>query len=153
MVSHRVGFFVYGDMKRSRPPGTNPMDKSSSTMEQQIAQAASDFEQQRTGHVPKSVTVVLNGDMLVIALRGALSPAERTLAKTSAGITQLQEFHRQLFANASDSLRQQIKKIIGVEVREATAEIETMTGAVVQAFATGTVVQVYELAHAVPAES
>jgi uncharacterized protein YbcI len=64
----------------------------------------------------------------------------------------LQEFHRQLFANTSESLRQEIKRIIGVEVREATAEIETMTGAVVQAFATGTVVQVFLLAHSIPAE-
>ena len=129
------------------------MNNSSSTMEQQIAQAASDFEQQRTGHVPKSVTVVLNGDMLVIALRGALSPAEKALAKTSAGIAQLQEFHRQLFANASESLRQEINRITGVEVREATAEVEPTTGTVVGVFTTGTTVQVYLLAEAVPAES
>ena len=43
----------------------------------QIAQAAIDFEQQTTGHVPKSVTVVLSGDTLVITLHGALSPAEK----------------------------------------------------------------------------
>jgi len=37
------------------------MNKSKSTMAQQIAQAAIAFEQRRTGnHVPKSVTVVLN---------------------------------------------------------------------------------------------
>ena len=35
------------------------MNKFTSTMAQQIAQAASAYEQQRTGHVPKSVTVVL----------------------------------------------------------------------------------------------
>ena len=128
------------------------MDKSSSTMEQQIAQAASAFEHQTTGHAPSSVTVVLNDDMLVIALRGALSPAEKALARDPTGAAQMQEYHRQLFANASDALRQEIKRIIGVEVREATAEIETITGAVVQAFATGTVVQVFLLAHGVPAE-
>jgi hypothetical protein len=37
------------------------MDKSNSTMAQQIAQAAIAFEQRRTGnHVPKSGTVVLS---------------------------------------------------------------------------------------------
>ena len=129
------------------------MGTSSSTMEQQIAQAASAFEQQRTGHTPKSVNVVLNEDMLVIALRGALSPAEKTLAKTSAGIAQLQEFHRQLFANASESLRQEIKRITGVEVREATAEVEPSTGTVVGVFTSGTTVQVYQLAHSVPTDT
>jgi hypothetical protein len=65
----------------------------------------------------------------------------------------MQEYHRQLFANASDSLRLEIKRITGVEVREATAEVETITGTVVHAFTTGTTVQVFLLAHSVPADS
>ena len=130
-----------------------PMNRSKSTMAQQIAQAAIAFEQRRTGHVPKSVTVVLSEGTLVITLHEALSPAERALAKSPAGAVQLQEFHRQLFANSSDSLRQEIKKITGMEVREATAEVEPATGAVVQAFTTGTVVQVFLLARSMRAET
>lgn len=124
-----------------------------SNMAQQIAQAASAFEQQRTGNVPKSVTVVLSENTLVITLHGALSPAEQALAKTAAGAAQLQEFHRQLFANASDWLRQEIKRITGVEVREATAEVEPATGTVVGVFTSGTTVQVYLLAHPVAPSS
>ena len=116
------------------------MNKSKSTMAQQIAQAAIAFEQRRTGnHVPKSVTVVLCEGTLVITLHDALSPAEKALAQNPAGAAQMQEFHRQLFASASDALRQEIKRITGMEVREATAEIEPSSGAVVQAFTTGTV--------------
>jgi uncharacterized protein YbcI len=129
------------------------MDKPNSTMAQQIAQAASAFEQERTGHAPSSVTVVLSGETLVITLHGALSPAERALAKSPEGATQVQDFHRQLFVNASDSLRQEIKRITGVEVREATAEVEPTTGTVVGVFTTGTTVQVYLLAHGVPADT
>lgn len=125
------------------------MTKSNSKMAQQIAEAASAFEQQRTGNVPKSVTVVLSENTLVITLHGALSPAEQDMAKTSAGAAQVQEFHRQLFANASHSLRQEIKRITGVEVREATAEVEPATGTVVGVFTSGTTVQVYLLAHPV----
>ena len=129
------------------------MDKLNPTMAQQIAQAASAFQQQRTGHVPKSVTVVLSEDTLVITLHGALSPAEKALAQSPAGAAQVQEFHRQLFTNSSDSLRQEIKRITGVEVREATAEVEPTTGTVVQVFTTGTMVQVFLLARSVPADS
>jgi hypothetical protein len=50
-------------------------------------------------------------------------------------------------------LRQEIKRIAGVEVREASAEVEPKMGTVVQVFTTGTTVQVYLLAHAVPASS
>ena len=130
------------------------MDIPKSTMAQQIAQAAIAFEQRRTGnHVPKSVTVVLSEGTLVITLHDALSPAERNLAKTPEGAAQMQEFHRQLFANSSDSLRQEISRITGMEVREATAEIEPKSGAVVQAFTTGNVVQVFQLAGSAPTET
>src|SRR5579859_6486402 len=122
------------------------MNDPKATMAQQIAKAAIAFEQRRTGnHVPKSVTVVLSEGTLVITLHEALSPAERALAMSAAGAAQMQEFHRQLFANSSVSLRQEIQRITGMEVREATAEIEPVSGAVVQAFTTGTVVQVFQL--------
>ena len=57
----------------------------------------------------------------------------------------MQEFHRQLFRTSADMLRQEIKRITGREVREATAEIETATGAVVHAFTTGAMVQMFLL--------
>src|SRR6202163_223426 len=130
------------------------MNHSKSTMAKQIAQAAIAFEQRRTGdHVPKSVTVVLSEGTLVITLHEALSPAERSMSQTPSGAAQMQEFHRQLFSNSSDSLRQEIKRITGMDVREATAEIEPASGAVVQAFTTGTVVQVFLLAGSAPTEA
>jgi uncharacterized protein YbcI len=122
-------------------------------MARQIARAAADFEHQSTGHMTKSVTVVLSDETLVITLHGALSAAEKALAVSAEGAAQVQEFHRQLFANTSDSLRQEIKRITGVEVREATAEVEAATGTVVKVFTSGTVVQVFLLARSVPADS
>jgi uncharacterized protein YbcI len=129
------------------------MDKFNSPVARQLAQAASAFEHQRTGHAPKSVTVVLSEDTLVITLRGTLSPAEKALARSPAGAAQMQELHRQLFANSSDALRQEIQRITGVEVREAAAEVEPATGAVMQLFASSTVVQVFLLSRSVPADS
>src|SRR5207253_6731766 len=119
------------------------MDQANSAMALQIAQAASDFEQQTTGHPPRSVTVVLQDDTLVITLHGALSRAEQALARSAAGAAQVQEFHRQLFATSAQRLRQEIKRITGVAVREATAEVEPSTGTVVKVFTSGTVVQVF----------
>jgi uncharacterized protein YbcI len=130
------------------------MVESKTTMAHQIAQAAIAFEQRRTGnHEPKSVTVVLSEGTLVITLHDALSPAEKALARTPVGAAQFRELHRQLFANSSDSLRQEIKRITGMEVCEATAEVEPITGTVVQAFTTGNVVQVFQLAGSVPTET
>jgi uncharacterized protein YbcI len=122
-------------------------------MAERIAQVAGVFQEQQTGLGPEAVTVVLGNDTLVITLHGALSPAEKVLAKTAAGAAKIQEFHRQLFASSSEALRQEIKRITGVEVREAAAEVEPATGSVMQIFTTGAIVQVFLLAHGVPTET
>lgn len=128
------------------------MDTPQTTMAQQIAQAASAFQQLRTGHAPKAVTVVLSDETLVITLHGALSPAEDALARTPEGAARVQEFHRQLFASSAEPLREEIKRITGVDVREAAAEVEPSTGAVVQVFTSGTMVQVFQLAQGIATE-
>jgi uncharacterized protein YbcI len=115
------------------------------TMAQQVARAARAFQQQRTGLAPKAVTVVLSEGTLVITLHGALSAAEQAMAKEPDGAAKVQEFHRQLFASSSSELREEIKRITGVDVREAVAEVETGTGTIVHAFTSGTMVQVFLL--------
>jgi uncharacterized protein YbcI len=126
------------------------MKKLDPTMAQQVAEAVGVFQQRRTGHAPKAVTVVLSEDKLVVTLHEALSPAEKALARTPEGAVQVQEFHRQLFNSSADVLRQEIKRITGVAVGEAAAEIETTTGAIVHAFTTGTMVQVFQFATSIP---
>ena len=116
------------------------------TMAQQVTQMASAFQKQRTGYVPKGVSVGLNADTLVITLHGALTPAEQALSKSPGGAAQVQEFHRQLFASSSDSLRQEIKRITGVEVREAATEV-------MHDFSGGTMVQVFLLAQNICTET
>ena len=118
-----------------------------------IAEAAIAFELRRTGHRPKSVEVILSEKTLVITLHGALSPAEVALAKSPAGAGLMQEFHRQMFENPAESLRQEIKKITGVEVADAAAKIEAPIGPTVHAFTSGTIVQVFLLACDVPNET
>jgi uncharacterized protein YbcI len=123
------------------------------TMARQIARVAQELERTRTGIEPKSVSVVQSDGTLVITVHGALSPAERALSRTPTGAAQVQEFHRQLFASDSGELRQAIQKITGVEVRDATAEVDPATGTVVAVFSSGTVVQVYLLATSIAADA
>ena len=120
------------------------METSNSTMAQQVALAASEFQQQCTGHAPQSVTAVLSEETLVITLQRTLSRAELALAMSPAGAARVQEFHRQLFVTSADMLRDEIKRITGVEVCESAAEVQS---------ATGTMVQIFLLAHGLPDES
>ena len=120
------------------------MNENQPNTAQRIAKAAMAFQQQTTGHVPKGVSVVLHQDTLVITMQEALSPAEKDLAKNPVGAAQVEEFHRQLFINSSRPLRDEIRGILGADVRGAIVEIEPVTG---------TVVQVFCLAQSVPGES
>ena len=114
------------------------MEMPELTMAEQIAFAASHFEQKCTGHGREWVTVFLNEDTMAITLHAALTAAERALAQCPAGAAQVLEFHRQLFTDASTTLWRTIKRISGMDVRSSTARIETTTGTVVQVFMTNT---------------
>lgn len=122
------------------------MNSNMKSIAEQVAVAARKFQQKRTGHAPTAVTVVISESMVVVTLHGALTPAEQALAADPSGAAKVQEFHRQLFANASDEFRQEIQRITGVQVQEAAAEVEIDTGAIIHAFTNGTMVQVFQLA-------
>ncbi len=122
------------------------MNVQDTKVAQEIANIIRDYQTQSTGHPPTAVSVVLSEDTLVITIHGALTPAEQSLVKTPAGAAQVQEFHRQLFASSSEPLREEIRRITGRNVKEAIAEVEPVTGAIVHAFTSGTMVQVFLLA-------
>jgi uncharacterized protein YbcI len=129
------------------------MNSSGMTMAQHVARVARDFQQRRTGHAPKSVTVIFSDGTLVVTLHEVLTPAELALARTQAGADQVREFHRALFQSSVGELRQEIERITGVPVREAAAEVETDTGSVVHVFTSGTMVQVFQLSGGLSAEA
>jgi len=116
------------------------------TMAQQVAEIVTHSQEQRTGYPPKAVSVVLSDDTLVVTLHEALSPAEKALSRSPDGAAQVQEYHRQLFQDSLQLLRQEIQRTTGFPVVEAAAELETTTGAMVHAFTSGTMVQVFQLA-------
>lgn len=126
------------------------MDTLPTAMAQRIAETARAFQQQRTGHAPRSVSVVFGDDTLVTTLHGALSPAEKVLAQSASGAAQVQEFHRLLFAHSSEALCREISRILGRPIQEAAAEVQPTTGAVIHAFTTGTMVQIFQLARCRP---
>jgi len=119
------------------------MHKPNHSMAKQIAQAACAFERHRTGRVTQSLTVVLCENLLTITLRGALSKPEQALARNPSGAAQVQEFHRELFAGCAEPLRQEIQRITGAEVNEATVVV----------FMSGAVILVLLLAESVPTDT
>jgi len=129
------------------------MDRSNFTIAEQVAHTIRDFQTQRTGHTPRSVTVVFSQGTLVVTMHEALTQAEKVLSRTAEGAAQVRDFHHALFQSSLAPLRAEIERITGSTVREAAAEVEPATGAVMHVFTTGTMVQVYQLAGGLSAET
>lgn len=119
-------------------------------MAQRLALAASDLLYERAGHKPISVDVILSGEILLITMYGALSQAEKALAQSPEGAARFQEFHRRSFTDFAGQLRQEVKRVTDVSLREVTANGDPTSGAMVQVFTSGTVVLVFLLAQCAP---
>ena len=89
--------------------------------------------------------VVASDETVVLTLHEALTPAEKILASTEAGASKVEQYHRALFAVSCDELRREIQRLTGRKVREAAVVVEPATGAIVHAFTSGTVVQIFQL--------
>jgi uncharacterized protein YbcI len=118
---------------------------STSALSKELAQIALAMQSERTGHTPKAVTVVASDETVVLTLHEALTPAEKILARSETGAAKVEQYHRALFAVSCDELRKEIQRLTGRKVREAAVVIEPATGAIVHAFTSGTVVQIFQL--------
>lgn len=111
------------------------------------------MQAERTGHSPKAVTVVASDETVVVTLHEALTPAEKILARSTVGAAQVEGYHRALFAVSCDQLRMEIQRLTGRKVKESAVVIEPATGAIVHAFTSGTIVQIFQLeASSLPVE-
>lgn len=122
---------------------SEPVSPANFTKE--LAQIALSMQSERTGHTPKAVTVVASEETVVLTLHEALTPAERILARTESGAAKVEQYHRALFAVSCDELRKEIQRLTGRRVREAAVVVEPASGAIVHAFTSGTVVQIFQL--------
>lgn len=114
-------------------------------LSKELAQIALQMQSERTGHTPKAVTVVASEETVVLTLHEALTPAEKILASTESGAAKVEQYHRALFAVSCEELRKEIQRLTGRRVREAAVVVEPATGAIVHAFTSGTVVQIFQL--------
>ena len=121
------------------------MVESGSAVSKELAEIALAMQASRTGHTPKAVTVVASDETVVVTLHEALTPAEKILARSERGASQVEDYHRALFAVSCDELRKEIQRLTGRKVRESAVVVEPATGAIVHAFTSGTVVQIFQL--------
>jgi uncharacterized protein YbcI len=80
------------------------------------------------GRGPKETKAYIIEDMVLIRLKGVLTPAEQQLAKNTEGIELIKRLRSNLLEQARELLSGTIEKITGLGVMSLYTDISTKTG-------------------------
>ncbi len=93
-----------------------------------IRNAVIKFEQEFMGRGPEDVRAFIIKDIVLVRLKGVLTPAERQLAKTAEGIEMVRRLRQTLIAQGREKLSQQVDDITGTKTTGLFTDIDTQIG-------------------------
>jgi uncharacterized protein YbcI len=105
--------------------------KTKGQVEAELSQAVIKFEREYMGRGPEETRSYLLGDMVLIRLRGVLTPAEKQLAQSAEyaeGGRLVKQVRMQLLEKARSLLEAIVGDITGREVISLHTDISTKTG-------------------------
>lgn len=103
-------------------------------IESAIRNAIIKFEQEFMGRGPEDVKAFIVRDLVVVRLKGVLTPAERQLAKTAEGIDMVKRVRQTLIAQGRDRLFEQVNDITGAKALALFTDIDVQIGEKVLVF-------------------
>lgn len=103
-------------------------------IESAIRNAIIKFEQEFMGRGPEDVRAYIVRDLVVVRLRGVLTPAERQLAKTTEGVDMVKRIRQTLIAQGRDRLFEQVNEITGAKALALFTDINAQIGEKVLVF-------------------
>ncbi len=105
--------------------------KTQGQLEAEISEAVIKFEREYMGRGPEETRTFIVEDMIVVRLRGVLTPAEKNLAgidPESHGRTLIKQVRVELLEKARPLLERIIQDITGQALRSLHTDISTTTG-------------------------
>lgn len=104
--------------------------KSRHDVEAEISRAVIHFEKEYMGRGPVETRTYLLGDMIVVRLKGVLTPAEQRLAKSKSARSSylLKQVRNELLASGRAMLETLMHDILNVRVQSIHTDISTKTG-------------------------
>jgi len=110
------------------PQKTVKIMRSKGETEAAVRTAIIKFEQEFLGRGPDDVRAFIVRDLVVVRLKGVLTPAERQLAKTVEGVDMVKRLRQNLIAQGRDKLCEQINEITGAKVLGVFTDIDVQLG-------------------------
>ncbi len=102
--------------------------RSKGETEAAVRTAIIKFEQEFLGRGPDDVRAFIVRDLLVVRLKGVLTPAERQLAKTPEGIDMVKRLRQNLIAQGRERVCEQVMELTGAKVTALFTDIDTHVG-------------------------
>lgn len=102
--------------------------KTKGEIESEISNAMVQFEVDYMGRGPKEARTYIIEDMVLVRLKGVLTPAERQLTKSPDGVELIKKMRSTLIENAKPILSQVMGNITGAKVLSLYTDISTVAG-------------------------
>ncbi len=103
-------------------------EQSKGQLEARIATALTQFEREHLGRGPREVRAWIIQDLILIRLRGVLTPAEEILSQDPAGCHLVKEVRTRLIEGSRAVLDELILSLTGVPVVSLYSDISIKTG-------------------------
>ena len=97
-------------------------------IEAQVSEAIIKFEKDYMGRGPTETKAYIIKDMVLVRLKGVLTPAEEQLAKTAEGADLIKKTRVSLLDAARHLLENIVVNVTGCQVRSLHTDISTRTG-------------------------
>jgi len=97
-------------------------------IESAIRNAIIKFEKEFMGRGPEDVRAYIVRDLVVVRLKGVLTPAERQLAKSAEGLDMVKRIRQTLIAQGRDRLFEQVNDITGAKALALFTDINAQIG-------------------------
>lgn len=108
--------------------------KTKGAIESEISKALTQWEKDYLGRGSVSVKTDILRDMIVVNLKGVLTPAELTLCKTREGMISIKRTRSDLVESGIEGLKDIVGSITGEEIKSFHTDISTITGERVMVF-------------------
>jgi uncharacterized protein YbcI len=99
--------------------------KTKGEIEAEVSRAIVQFEIDYMGRGPRESRAYLIHEMVVVRLKGVLTPAEHQLAKTQEGAELVKRMRAMLIDKAKPLLYQVVSDIVGIKVLDLHTDIST----------------------------
>jgi uncharacterized protein YbcI len=107
---------------------TGTATKSKGEIEAEIGQAIVQFEIDYMGRGPKEARTYIIEDLVLVRLKGVLTPAEQQLTKSADGGELVKKMRSTLVEKAKPLLYQVVNDITGTKVVDLHTDISTASG-------------------------